>query len=532
MKLGKKNLCYSLVLAGIMLLLLVGYFICMLPSLYVEHTKEENLNAIKKQHKAYVENGSYDNVQVKNPIACFSVFIPDEGNHIFAAGKAFSVEVVLTDETLGKILKECRTLLRDAKFGESAVSYEEAEKKMQQNMEEWGKTITEVLKGKNSQEIPLDIHILAAADMDAMYHDSTVKYHVGEKDMLVVEMAISDAENNYTSYLAMGRTENGMVFSFLPVMTPDMSEIRPVVLQSIPMLGAVLLLLVLLFSWIYSGGIVAPIEKLVSHTQAMRQAKDFSAPPISDALKGRKDELSELAGVLDELYTKVGDSYRELEEKNIQLREENERKEIFLRISSHQLKTPISASLLLLDGMIGGIGKYQNTAEYLPEVKKQLLSMRKMVEDILYLNRCEEQRQLIPLDLRQIIDSLLLSHQVEIAQKQLKLHVEGKKHLINSDEVMLTQIMDNLLSNALRYTPPNGLIEIFVEEKGVCIVNHESHIPEELLPHIFEPFVNGSQGTDSHGLGLYIAAYFAKKTNAAIQIQNEADAVRAQCLWT
>lgn len=531
MKLGGKNLCYSLILASVMLLFLVGYFIYMLPSLYVEYAKEENLNAIKKQHRAYVEDGNYDKVQVKNPIACFSIFIPDEGDSIFVTGKSFSIEVVAADETLAKMLEECKALFRAVESEENTADYGEIREKIEQNMENCGKTIVEILKEKASQEFPLEIRILETMDMDAVYHDSTVKYHIATSDMIVVEMGISDDENRYTNYLAMERTGEGMVFSFLPLMAPDMSEIRPVVLQSIPMLVLVVLLLVLLFSQLYSSGIVAPIEKLVSHTQTMRQAKDFSVLPVADSLRGRKDELSELAGVLDELYAKVRDNYRELEKKNEELQEENERKEIFLRTSSHQLKTPISASLLLLDGMISGVGKYQNTAEYLPEVKKQLLSMRKMVEDILYLNHCEDQRQLIALDLREVIENLLLSHQVEIAQKQLKLHIEGKKQIINSDEVMLTQIMDNLLSNALRYTPQNGLIEIFIEEKSFCIVNHESHIPEELLPHIFEPFVNGNQGTESHGLGLYIAAYFAKRTNAAIQIQNEADAVRTQCIW-
>ena len=60
MGLRQKNLLYSMVLAGVMMLFLIGYFIYMLPSLYVEHVMEQNLRSIREQHTAYMEKGSYD----------------------------------------------------------------------------------------------------------------------------------------------------------------------------------------------------------------------------------------------------------------------------------------------------------------------------------------------------------------------------------------------------------------------------------------------------------------------------------------
>jgi len=55
MRLGQKNLWYSMTLAGFMLLFLVGYFIYMLPSIYVDYVMEQNLKSIRRQHEAYVE---------------------------------------------------------------------------------------------------------------------------------------------------------------------------------------------------------------------------------------------------------------------------------------------------------------------------------------------------------------------------------------------------------------------------------------------------------------------------------------------
>jgi len=109
MKLGRKNLIYSLALAGIMLALLAGYFCWMLPSLYVDHVMEQNLESIREQHRAYVETGSYQGVRVKNVTACFSMEIPDEGNLIRVTGKTFSAEILLRERRLQEILPALQT---------------------------------------------------------------------------------------------------------------------------------------------------------------------------------------------------------------------------------------------------------------------------------------------------------------------------------------------------------------------------------------------------------------------------------------
>lgn len=95
MKLGKRNLFYSIVLAGCMLLFLVGYFVYMLPSLYVNYMMEQNLVSIKNQHIAYMKDGNYGNVQVKNPTACFTLKIPDEGDSIHITAKMFSAKITI-----------------------------------------------------------------------------------------------------------------------------------------------------------------------------------------------------------------------------------------------------------------------------------------------------------------------------------------------------------------------------------------------------------------------------------------------------
>ena len=114
----------------------------------------------------------------------------------------------------------------------------------------------------------------------------------------------------------------------------------------------------------------------VSTCGIVPKIKEFSKFPISVFHLNRKDEIGILGRNLQELYDTLEKNYRELEQKNNLLKEENKRQEVFLRASSHQLKTPVTAALLLTDGMINEIGKYKNVKQYLPEVKKQLQHMQ------------------------------------------------------------------------------------------------------------------------------------------------------------
>ncbi len=527
MKLGRKNLLYSILLAGIMMLFLIGYFIYMLPSLYVNYLMEQNLRSIREQHNSYMENGTYEGVSVRSPSACFSVEIPKQGESIFITGKSFSAEITAKDETLKQLFESGKELIRSYESTEKDVEGKNKElKNIEQEMGAWMEDMMSLLKEK--ADLPVAIDILYLQDAGSEYKNENMKVHVFSDTMLVIEASAEDSVNQYTNYVAVESTEDSFVISMLPVMTPDMNEIRPVVFSSLPMLGAVIILLVLLFSQVYSKGIVSPIVQLVHHTEHMKDADDFDVAPLSASRhwKRREDEVGELSRTMDELYEQIKESYQILEEKNEALEEENKRQEVFLRASSHQLKTPISAALLLVDGMINEIGKYKERDVYLPKVKEQLLSMRKMVEDILYLNHCSEHIRMEQIEVRKLLEKKLCSYQVAIVDKRLLVEINGLSAMqIHTDEMMISQIIDNILSNAVKYTPVGEKIEILVKDKEIQIRNNGVKIKEDILPHVFDPFVSGDQGTGNHGLGLYIASYYAKKIGVEIFVCNGENSV-------
>lgn len=548
MSLGRKNLLYSMALAGVMLVFLVGYFIYMLPSLYVDYVCEQNLKSIRRQHEAYVEQGSYEGVSVRNSTACISLEIPRKEDYVLITGKAFSAEITFHDERMNRILDRCREMLFQADAGEM-----EERGDLWEEMDQFGAILGEAVQEERS--LPVSLKFRYLQDMEEEFYNESVKIHTYSDNLFIIESSIEDASNRYTNYIAFEKRSDRLIMSVLPVVAPDVDEIRPVVLLSLPMLGAVILLLVLLSSRLYSGGIVNPVMELVRHAEEMKYDRNFSVGRLSEKRADRgdgnsvtvhgkavsgNDEIQELADALDDLYQQIRESYCQLEEKNRELAEENKRQEIFLRASSHQLKTPIAAALLLVDGMLNEIGRYKDTKVYLPKVKEQLLSMRKIVEDILYLNHCAQDMRIRQTDVGKLLEERLGSYQVSLADKGIWVEVPADMGFAaETDEMMISQILDNLLSNAVRYTPAGGCIRISYPQTGqedrsrrIQIENFGVTIPEELAPHILEPFVSGSHQADSlgghsHGLGLYIASYYAKKLGVLLEVRNGEDSVAA-----
>lgn len=520
MKLSKKTFLYSILLAVFMVFMITGYFAFMLPSLYVDYMKKDNLNSIVAIQQGYMETRSYEGLSVKNPSGTFTVEIPYTGDTIYAAGKFFKLTIKIKDEELKKILNTFRQAGTDME-GWSQIDADFEKISLQQLKE----ILQEKLFGEGMlpDDYPLEIQVDnqgASKVFQEEYDEEFGEMHVISQQLIVYESGISDGNNAYTTYMAMGKTEDSLVISFLPIMSPKMKEILPVVLGSLPMIVTVVFLIVLIFSGIFSRNIVNPVIRLAGYAEAVRAAEDFVVEPFK---VGSHDEIGELGRTLNELYVS-------LQEKNRSLEEENERQEVFLRASSHQLKTPITAALLLVEGMMNQVGKYKNTAAYLPKVKEQLLSMRKIVEDILYLNHCADNLQIEPVSLNEIVEETLSSYQIQAADKGLKIMVEGNGY-VRTDREIMKKMIDNLLSNGVQYTPEGEQIQIILEDNKFCIKNYGAAIDPKLLPNIYEPFVSSDTGKKGKGLGLYVVSYYSRLLGGRVQIENFDNGVQAELVF-
>lgn len=532
MKLAKKTFCYSVVLAVIMIAFVVCYFVFMLPSLYVDYMKKSNFREVVRIEEGYLESGGYEGLQIKNPAATYTLEIPNQGNEIYVTNKFVRATIKVQDEELQQWLNEFRTfgeLQKDAE-GETLAGEADSEKPEEENLAQevnWEK-LKEIIRDKLmneemlSEDYPVQIE-MEKEDLTEEYAQEYVKMHTISDRLYVYEGGVSDGNNAYTTYLAVGKGENSTSITILPAMTPRMGEITSVVMESLPMIVAVVFFLVLVASGFFSGKIVRPIIRLADYAAGAREAENFDAEPF---IMEEKDEIGELSRELNALYEKLRESFRELEQKNLALKEENERQEVFMRASSHQLKTPIAAALLLVDGMIQEVGKYKDSRQYLPEVKKQLLSMGKMVEDILYLNHAAENMEAEQIDLEVLLGEIVSAYHVQIEDKKLQIVMEGTG-MVYKDRELLKKILDNLISNAVSYTPEGERIVIKIESDVLFVINEGVTIDEKLLPVICDPFVSSDSGQKGKGLGLYVANYYCKLTGCRLKIENEETGVRA-----
>ena len=196
------------------------------------------------------------------------------------------------------------------------------------------------------------------------------------------------------------------------------------------------------------------------------------------------------------------------------LRDADRRKDEFLALLSHELRNPLAPIVTAAQLM----QRHGDVATPLEReiILRQATHLVRLVDDLLDVSRVT--RGLVtltrrPLELADIVAKAVetVAPLLEERQHQIEIAVPPHGLLIEADEVRLTQVVSNLLTNAARYTPLGGRIEVLAtrdERHAVLRVRDNGvGIDPSLLPHVFDPFVQGARGMDrvQGGLGLGLA---------------------------
>ncbi len=243
------------------------------------------------------------------------------------------------------------------------------------------------------------------------------------------------------------------------------------------------------------------------------------------------------ARVLETLEQRVRARTRELEEANERLRELDRLKSDFVSNVSHELRTPITNILLYLD-LLEQMDDESRRRRYISVLRRESARLARLIEDLLTLSRIEQDRAPLYLEHYQadtLLAEVVTAHEARARRKEIRL-----RHLANPDlpEVLMdreqmVQVLANLLSNALAYTPPGGLVEVSSEVRHVDgqgyiamkVYNEGPTIPEEDLPHLFDRFYRGRTGRESGepgtGLGLAICKEIVDRHGGHIEVRSE-----------
>jgi signal transduction histidine kinase len=227
--------------------------------------------------------------------------------------------------------------------------------------------------------------------------------------------------------------------------------------------------------------------------------------------------------------------YRELVQQSRELEAASQHKSEFLANMSHELRTPLNAvigfSEVLSEGMFGEINAKQ--AEYLRDILESGRHLLSLINDILDLSKIEAGRmelELAVFDLPQVLEDALILVRERATRRGIALHkaVDPQLGAIRADERKVKQVVLNLLSNALKFTPEggriavgavatDGAVEVSVEDTGVGIA------PED-QESVFEEFRQvglADKKAEGTGLGLALCRKFVELHGGRIWVKSQ-----------
>lgn len=198
---------------------------------------------------------------------------------------------------------------------------------------------------------------------------------------------------------------------------------------------------------------------------------------------------------------------------------------------SHQLKTPLTSCLVLLDNLAESENMTEETRRrFLSEITGQLTSVSWLVQVLLKLSRLDA--GVVELKEEEVSVSALIRSAVEkvglLAEwKQIDIQVMGEEEpCIKGDRHWLEEALVNLIKNAIEHSPEDSEIRIQVEDNQVYTCIHVrdfgSGISYEDQKHIFERFYRSADaGEDSVGIGLALAQEIMKRQNGYLTVESE-----------
>ena len=227
---------------------------------------------------------------------------------------------------------------------------------------------------------------------------------------------------------------------------------------------------------------------------------------------------------------------------NQQLRELDRLKTQFVSNVSHELRTPLTniiSSVWLLDH-----GLEAKREKYMQTIRRESDLLRRLIEDLLDLSRLDTNKvvpALSPVDLNQLVVTLAAGREQLLTERGLTLHVDIEPDLpaAQADSRMLTQVLTNLMTNAMNYTPSGGTITLSTAsgegEVSFAVADTGPGIAPEEQARLFERFFRGEAARASSapgtGLGLAICQEIIQRHHGRLTVDSQPGAGSKFTVW-
>ena len=286
------------------------------------------------------------------------------------------------------------------------------------------------------------------------------------------------------------------------------------------------IILIVLFSVLYMAIIFIYLKQ--------RDKKINQITQYINEIKNRKYDLDINENSEDELSNLKNELYKitiMLKEESEISRQDKEKIKMSVEDISHQLKTPLTSIMIMLDNLKDNPNMDEDTKQkFIFEISKQVDWINWLVISILKLSRLEADVVKFSnnkINVKKFIDEIIDNLEIPIEIKNQKISIEGDEDAsFIGDYKWQQEAITNIIKNAIEHNKENGKITIKYEENvlftKITIIDEGQGIAKEDLKHIFERFYKAQNSSDnSVGIGLSLAKNIIEKNNGMINCKSE-----------
>ncbi|CAI0702549.1 Sensor protein CreC [Serratia entomophila] len=316
-------------------------------------------------------------------------------------------------------------------------------------------------------------------------------------------------ENSSVMYVAAPVMAQGKIIGVLSVGKPN-STMAPVIKRSerrILLAGALLLGIALLIGLGFVWWISRSIGHLVRYADGVAQGERAPLPKVG----GR--ELTQLAQAVESMRLKLeGKAYIEQ----------------YVHTLTHELKSPLAAIRGAAE-LLQELPPPQTARRFLTNIEQQSARIQQLVDKLLVQARLESRPELdlAPVAIAGLVRQSLAGKEAQAAQRGVRLQLaELPEVTLIGDALLISQALNNLLENALDFTPPGGTIAVRGERREqhyrIDVCDDGSGIPDYALDKVFERFYSLARADrpKSSGLGLNFVQEVARLHRGSISLRN------------
>lgn len=339
-----------------------------------------------------------------------------------------------------------------------------------------------------------------------------------------VRYTSAEGEQTYAPYSRSTRS-GWTVAMAIPAADVEAITNHTILLLAVGLLFAVMIAVLLAFG--FSRRIAEPMAELATAAKALGRGTR-PRPPAGAAVREVRDVSRSLLA-----------SARAVSEREERLRAADRAKDEFLAMLGHELRNPLGAltsAAQILNARASHDRKSSGASrgasgDPVGIISRQVEHMTRIVDDLLDVGRATSGKvrlKLAPLDLGHVVTEVAKDLKRTSIFSKLVLDVDTSSVWMQGDQARIEQIASNLLENAAKYTEPGGTIGISVrEQNGQAIFevfDTGIGIPEDLLPRVFDLFVQGQRSIDRSvgglGIGLTLVKRLAELHNGTVKAQS------------